>query len=209
MTRKSALVVALLVLLLAFAYAAVKRQAGAMSDLLGGRERTSVSHSMIVDKVRAVAKLVTSETTIRDVVVYKNTWYGSTKQSLVVVTGRLLAGIDMEHGSDVKVDDAAKRIEITLPKAGIMALEISDMQTYDERGGLWNPFTPADRDNILRLARGQIMRSATSLNVTAHAEKSAADLLTSLFSTDGYTASVRFVPVLEPAGDKNSNGQRN
>jgi hypothetical protein len=164
---------------------------------------------MIVDKVRAVAKLVTSETTIRDVVVYKNTWYGSTKQSLVVVTGRLLAGIDMNRGADVKVDDAAKRIEITLPKAGIMALEISDMQTYDERGGLWNPFTPADRDNILRLARGQIMRSATSLNVTAHAEKSAADLLTSLFSTDGYTASVRFVPVLEPAGDKNSNGQRN
>jgi hypothetical protein len=197
MTRKSALVVALLVLLLAFAYAAVKRQAGALSDLLGGRERTSVSHSMIVDKVRAVAKLVTSETTIRDVVVYKNTWYGSTKQSLVVVTGRLLAGIDMEHGSDVKVDDAAKRIDISLPKAGIMALEITDMQTYDERGGLWNPFTPADRDNILRLARGQIMRSASSLNVTAHAEKSAADLLTSLFSTDGYTASVRFVPQLQ------------
>ena len=197
MTRKSALGVALLVLLLAFAYAAVRRQAGAIGDLLGGRERTSVSHSMIVDKVRAVAKLVTSETTIRDVVVYKNTWYGSTKQSLVVVTGRLLAGIDMQHGSDVKIDDAAKRIEITLPKAGIMALEISDMQTYDERGGLWNPFTPADRDNILRLARGQIMRSATSLNVTAHAEKSAAELLTSLFSTDGYTASVRFVPQLQ------------
>jgi hypothetical protein len=197
MTRKLALVAALLVLLLAFAYAAVRRQAGVIGDLLGGRERTSVSHSMIVDKVRAVAKLVTSETTIRDVVVYKNTWYGSTKQSLVVVTGRLLAGIDMEHGADVKVDDEAKRIEITLPKAGIMALEISDMQTYDERGGLWNPFTPADRDNILRLARGQIMRSATSLNVTAHAEKSAADLLTSLFSTDGYTASVRFVPQLQ------------
>ena len=209
MTRKLALVAALLVLLLTFAYAAVRRQADVIGDLLGGRERTSVSHSMIVDKVRAVAKLVTSETTIRDVVVYKNTWYGSTKQSLVVVTGRLLAGIDMNRGADVKVDDAAKRIEITLPKAGIMALEISDMQTYDERGGLWNPFTPADRDNILRLARGQIMRSATSLNITAHAEKSAADLLTSLFSTDGYTASVRFVPVLEPAGDKNSNGQRN
>jgi hypothetical protein len=152
---------------------------------------------MVVERVRAVAKLVTSETTIRDVVVYKNRWYGSTKQSLVVVTGRLLAGIDMQQGSDVRVDEATKRIEITLPKAGIVALEISDMQTYDERGGLWNPFTPADRDNILRLARGQIMRSAAQLNVTAHAEKSAAELLTGLFSTDGYTASVKFVPVLE------------
>jgi hypothetical protein len=103
----------------------------------------------------------------------------------------------MQQGSDVRVDEATKRIEITLPKAGIVALEISDMQTYDERGGLWNPFTPADRDNILRLARGQIMRSAAQLNVTAHAEKSAAELLTGLFSTDGYTASVKFVPVLE------------
>ena len=198
MTRRFALAAALLLLVVALGYAALRRQAGAMGDLLSGRERTSVSHSMIVDKVRAVAKLVTSETTVRDVVVYKNTWYGSTKQSLVVVTARLLAGIDMQQGSDVKVDDAAKRIEITLPKAGVMALEISDMQTYDERGGLWNPFTPTDRDNILRLARGQIMRSAEQLNVTAHAEKSAAELLTGLFSTDGYTASVRFVPRLQP-----------
>ena len=197
MTRKFALAAALLVFVVALGYAALRRQSGVMGDLLSGRERTSVSHSMIVDKVRAVAKLVTSETTVRDVVVYKNTWYGSTKQSLVVVTARLLAGIDMQQGSDVKVDDASKRIEITLPKAGLMALEITDMQTYDEHGGLWNPFTPADRDNILRLARGQIMRSAEQLNVTAHAEKSAAELLTGLFSTDGYTASVRFVPKLE------------
>ena len=197
MTRKSALVVGVIVLLFAFAYVALSRQASVLGDFLGGRERTSVSHSMIVDRVRAVAKLVTSETTIRDVVVYKNTWYGSTKQSLVVVTGRLLAGIDLQQGSDVTIDDATKHIAITLPKADIMALEISDMKTYDERGGLWNPFTPADRDNILRLARGQIMRSASQLDVIAHAEKSATDLLTGLFSVDGFTVSVKFVPKLE------------
>jgi hypothetical protein len=197
MTRKSALVVGVIVLLFAFAYVALSRQASVLGDFLGGRERTSVSHSMIVDRVRAVAKLVTSETTIRDVVVYKNTWYGSTKQSLVVVTGRLLAGIDLQQGSDVTIDDATKHIAITLPKADIMALEISDMKTYDERGGLWNPFTPADRDNILRLARGQIMRSASQLDVVAHAEKSATDLLTGLFSVDGFTVSVKFVPKLE------------
>ena len=201
MNRTLAVVGGVFVVLLALLYVSVRRQTGAVADLLSGRERTSVTHSMIVDRVRAVAKLVTSETTIRDVVVYKNTWYGSTKQSLVVVTGRLLAGIDMEKGADVNIDDATKHIEITLPKAGIMALEISDMQTYDERGGLWNPFTPADRDNILRLARGQIMRSADQLNVTAHAEKSATELLTNLFSTDGYSVSVRFEPVLQqPVG---------
>ena len=190
MTRKLALVAALLVLLLTFAYAAVRRQAGVIGDLLGGRERTSVSHSMIVDKVRAVAKLVTSETTIRDVVVYKNTWYGSTKQSLVVVTGRLLAGIDMNRGADVKVDDAAKRIEITLPKAGIMALEISDMQTYDERGGLWNPFTRDDRDAIQRQARAQLTAAGGQLALIRHANESAVELLRMLLAKDGYAVDV-------------------
>lgn len=204
MGRKPTVVGVVLVAIVVIAFVFVRRQTGAIGDLLSGRERTSVTHSMIVDRVRAVAKLVTSETTIRDVVVYKNTWYGSTKQSLVVVTGRLLAGIDMEKGTDVRIDDATKHIEIILPKAGIMALEISDMQTYDERGGLWNPFTPADRDNILRLARGQIMRSAEQLNVTAHAEKSAAELLTKLFSTDGYSVGVRFEPLLQPVTEAGS-----
>ena len=204
MGRKPTVVGVVLVTIVVIAFVFVRRQTGAIGDLLSGHERTSVTHSMIVDRVRAVAKLVTSETTIRDVVVYKNTWYGSTKQSLVVVTGRLLAGIDMEKGTDVRIDDATKHIEIILPKAGIMALEISDMQTYDERGGLWNPFTPADRDNILRLARGQIMRSAEQLNVTAHAEKSAAELLTKLFSTDGYSVGVRFEPLLQPVTEAGS-----
>src|SRR6476660_793487 len=50
---------------------------------------TNVSHDVVVSELRAVAKLVSSEATVRDVVTYENTWYGSTKRSLVVVTGRL------------------------------------------------------------------------------------------------------------------------
>lgn len=195
--RRPAVLAAVVVVLLAFAYIAVRRQTTALRDFVGGRERTSVTHSLVVDRVEAVAKLVTSETSLRDVVVYRNTWYGSTKQSLVVVTGRLLAGIDMKKGSSVQVNEAAKQIVITLPKPSVMAIEITDMRTYDERGGLWNPFTPADRDAILRLARGQMMRAATETDLLAHAERSAGELLTGLFSVDGYTASVAFVPRLE------------
>src|SRR3954464_9869108 len=63
------------------------------SPLLGDREgQTTGSHDLVVQKVRSVAQLLTSETTVRDVVVYENTWMNSTKRSLVVVTGRVLAG---------------------------------------------------------------------------------------------------------------------
>lgn len=197
MTRRLAAIVAVLILLLAFTWAAVRRQTTALRDAVSGRGTTTVTHSLVVEKVQAVAKLVTSETSIRDVVVYRNTWYGSTKRSLVVVTGRLLAGIDMKKGSDVRVDEATKTIRITLPRASVMALEITDMRTYDESGGLWNPFTAADRDAIHRLARAQILRSANELDVIGHAERSASELLSRLFSVDGYTATVMFATELE------------
>ena len=91
---------------------------------------------------------------------------------------------------------ATKTIAVTLPKAEILGVEITDMRTYDERGGLWNPFTPQDRDAIIRLARVQLGRSAYDMKILEHAESSAQELLERLLSTDGYTAHVEFAPAL-------------
>jgi len=95
------------------------------------------------------------------------------------------------------VDDRAKVITLTLPRAEILGVEITDMRTYDEQGGLWNPFTPQDRDAIIRLARVQLGRSAYDMKILEHAESSAKTLLESMFSTDGYTARVEFAARLE------------
>jgi hypothetical protein len=149
-----------------------------------------------------VAKLVTSETSVRDVVTYNNTWYGSTKRSLVVVSGRINAGVNLDRGSRVAIDDGTKTITLTLPKPEILGVEISDMRTYDERGGLWNPFTPQDRDAIIRLARTQLGKSAYEMKILEHAEASAKTLLESMFSTDGFTARVEFVPRLETNSER-------
>ena len=172
------------------------------SPLLGDREgRTTVTHDLVVEKVRSVAKLLTSETTVRDVVVYENSWLGSTKRSLVVVTGRVLAGIDLEKGADVQIDDAAKRIAVTLPPAEVLAVEVTNLRTYDERGGLWNPFRPEDRDAIQRQVRAQLERAGTELGVVEHANRSAKTLLETLLATDGYTVdvTVRARPIVAPA----------
>ena len=155
-----------------------------------GRNETRVTHDVVVSQMRAVAKLVSSEATVRDVVVYENTWYGSTKRSLVIVTGRLMAGIDLGDKPEVSIDHGKKRIAIRIPPAKLISMEITDMRTYDERGGLWNPFRPADRDAIQRQARAQLSAAGQQVDLLRHASESAVQMLRMLLARDGYTVDV-------------------
>jgi hypothetical protein len=180
------LVAVALLILIGFAYCATRMVPGALL----GRNTTNITHDVIVQQIRAVAKLVSSEATVRDVIVYENTWYGSTKRSLVVVTGRLLAGIDLRDNPDVSIDHARRQIKIRIPPAKLIAVEIRDMQTYDERGGLWNPFTPEDRNLIQRQARAQLTAAGGQLELIRHANESAVELLRMLLAKDGYTVDV-------------------
>jgi hypothetical protein len=161
-------------------------------DILAPRGETSVSQSVVIEQMRAVAKLVSSETSVRDVVVYQNRRLGSTKRSLVVVTGKVLAGIDLDQGTQIDIDHEAHQVRIGLPHARVIGVEITQLRTYDERNGLWNPFRPEDRDTIYQLARDQLTHSAGELGVTAHAEESARRMLTALIHPEGYTVQVTF-----------------
>jgi hypothetical protein len=168
-------------------------QCSTIGAFISGRKNTTtVTHDLVVDRVRNVAKLVSAEATVRDVLVYRNTWYGSTKQSLVVVTARLLAGIDLQSGTEVKIDEKARRIEIALPHASMLAVEVTDLRTYDEQRGLWNPFRPEDRDRIFRLAREQLARSADQMRLAGRAESSAKEMLETMFGVEGWVAEVRY-----------------
>jgi Protein of unknown function (DUF4230) len=182
----AALVVVALLILIAFGYCSTRL----VSGNLFGKSSTTITNDVVVQQIRTVAKLVSSEATVRDVIVYENTWYGSTKRSLVVVTGRLLAGIDLRDNPDVTIDHTQKRISIRIPKAKLIAVEITDMHTYDERGGLWNPFTREDRDAIQRQARAQLTAAGTQLDLLRHANESAVQMLQMLLAKDGYTVDV-------------------
>lgn len=157
---------------------------------VGQLNNTTVSHSVVVERVQKVAKLVSSETTLRDVIIYEDTWYGSTKRSLVVVTGKVLAGIDLDTGSSVQIDEKARRITITLPQPGILGIEITEMQTYDEQRGLWNPFNAADRDALFQRAREQLEKTSRDLKITETARQSARELLEGMFTSNGYSVDV-------------------
>jgi hypothetical protein len=145
-----------------------------------------ITHQMVVDRVEDVAKLVTTEMTVRDVVTYEQTRFGMRKRALLVVTGKVLAGIDLKKGTDVRIDSVAHVITITLPPAEILAVDVTDVRTYDESAGIFNPFRPGDRDEIHRRVRNQLVSAGQRSGLLAQASKSARTHLGALLARDGW-----------------------
>lgn len=155
---------------------------------------TTISESVVIERLDAVAKLITTEAMVRDVITYENTRLGSTKRSLVIVTGKTLVGLDLQTPPRINIRQRDRHLTLVLPHARLLGVDIVELRTYDERRGLWNPFRPSDRDTIYQLARRQLASAALDLAVVTHAEESARRFLVGLFATDGYTVEVSFAP---------------
>ena len=98
--------------------------------------------------------------------------------------------LNLRDNPDVAIDHANRVIRLRIPPAKLIAVEIRDMQTYDERGGLWNPFTREDRDAIQRQARAQLTAAGSQLELLRHANESAIELLRMLLAKNGYAVDV-------------------
>ena len=194
--------VAIVVVLTAFAgITAVRRTSGFLGRITGPPAPPRITQQLVVDRLQTVAKLVASEMTLRDVVTYEQTHWGSTKRALLVVTGRVSAGIDLAQGSNVSIDSATRTITVTLPPAQVLGVDVLDVKTYDERAGLLNPFRPEDRDAIQRLVRAKLVTAARESGILVHADRSADRVLTELLAQDGYTVKiVRPMVVNRPTG---------
>ncbi len=179
----------------------VLRSASGAIERFGAPSEPRITQQTVVERLREVAKLVASEMTLRDVVIFEQTRFASTKRVLLVVTGKVSAGINMERGTEVSIDSAEKRITISLPPAQIISVDVLNVTTYDESAGLLNPFTPDDRDLIQRRIRTQLVSAARQSGILEHADRSAAKVLTELLTRDGYTVEIRRpVLVSQPPG---------
>lgn len=187
-----------LALLLAAAIGAGLTFAAQHRSLRGGLSlagSTRIDEATVLERLQSVAQLVTSEVALRDVVTYQNTRLGSTKRSLVVVTGKALVGFDLKDHSRARIDELGKVIDLTLPPATLVGIDVVQLKTYDETRGLWNPFHPADRDTIYQLARMRLRTAADELGVRQHAEAGARRVLAALFAPSGYQVRVDFTPI--------------
>jgi hypothetical protein len=192
--RRSVLLLTVaLVLVLFGAGVALIRQVPAALGL--AKLPPQISHDIVVERLREVAKLVASEMTLRDIVIYEQTRFRSTKRVLLVVTGRVAAGINL-GAAEVRIDSAARVIRVTLPPAHIVSVDVVNVTTYDERAGLLNPFTPDDRDEIQRRIRSQLRTTARDSGILEHADRAASKALTDLLTRDGYIVEISRPPVV-------------
>ena len=190
------LIVFILALGAALGTTLLRRAAGGL--LFGQRSEARITQEFVVERLREVAKLVASEMTLRDVVTYEQTELRSTKRTLLVVTARVSAGINLAHNTDVHIDAVAKRITIVVPPAEVTSVDVVNVTTYDEQAGLWNPFRAEDRDVIQQRIRTQLKTAALQSGILEHADQSAARVLTELLSRDGYTVEIRRPPAPRP-----------
>lgn len=184
------LVAIVLLAVAAFAVVGLGRATRAVGRVFGPPAPPVVTHQLVVDRLQAVAKLVATEMTLRDVVIYEQSRYGARKRALLVVTGRVAAGIDLEKGAQVRIDSTTRTITVTLPPAQVLSVDVLNVTTYDERAGLLNPFRPEDRDAIQRMVRSQLETAARQSGILAHADHSAARVLTELLAKDGHTVEI-------------------
>lgn len=194
---------AVVVVLLAFAGVASTfgRAKSAVGRVFGPPAPPVVTHQTVVERLQSVAKLVATEMQLRDVVIYEQSRFGVRKRALLVVTGRVSAGIDLEKGAEVRIDSTTRTITVSLPPAQVMSVDVLNVTTYDERAGLLNPFRPEDRDAIQRMVRAQLETAARQSGILTHADHSAARVLTELLARDGYRVEiVRPVIMNRPTG---------
>ena len=81
-------------------------------------------------------------------------------------------------------------MQILRPPAQVTSVDVQNVKTYDERAGLLNPFRPEDRDRIQQLVRAQLVTAARESGILAHADQSAARVLTELLARDGYRVEI-------------------
>jgi hypothetical protein len=162
------------------------------SSTLGGFGRTpaTITHESVMERLRDVARLVASEMTIRDVVIYEQTRFRSTKRALLVVNGRVSAGINLRSAT-IEIDSAARKIVVTMPPAQILSVEVLNVTTYDESAGIFNPFTTDDRDLIHNRIRAQLNQTARQSGILEHADRSTARALEDFLRMNGYTVEIR------------------
>ena len=107
-----------------------------------------------------------------------------------MVTGRVLAGIDMKKDVRVSIIDEARRITIELPRAEILAVDVLNTRTYDETSALFFRFRPEDRDRIQAQIRELLRAAGEQSGLLPQADRSARQLLETLLTKDGYTVQV-------------------
>ena len=113
------------------------------------KELTVVQSHVLLEKIKSVCKLISTEGDFAEIYKYENTkerflsLVTSKKKALIVITAKAHIGYDLKK-LILKADIESKRIILTsFPEPEILSIE-PELDFYDIKNGMFNSFTPDD-----------------------------------------------------------------
>ncbi len=139
-----------------------------------------------LEKIEHVAKLITIEYYMADVVSYQNNqiWPFSDQKILVIAKAKIMAGFNLVHGinvtikePDMKQSSIKPQVSITLPPPQILSIQ-PDYSYYDIQG---NP-PPDAHTYVLNLAKVNLSGAALREGILEKAKTSVIKQMQQIFS---------------------------
>lgn len=148
---------------------------------------------MTVQRLSELSELSTVEYTISKVVKANNNdnilvLFGS-KKILFTTTCHLKAGFDLGKMKEEDIQCHGKNIQITLPKAELLTMDMRPEEThlvYSESTGLRTEFTPEERNALIAQGETDIRKSVAKMGILKDAEINGKALLEQLLHELGY-----------------------
>ncbi|TAI47171.1 DUF4230 domain-containing protein [Flagellimonas allohymeniacidonis] len=159
------------------------------------KELTEQQSTVLLDKIRSVAKLVSVEGDFAEIYHYENTkesfmsLFSSKKKALIVIKAKAQIGYDLKRLNLSADKDRKKIILKNFPEPEILSIE-PELQFYDIKNGLFNSFSPKDMTQLNAEAKEHIKQKIPESGLMESAKKEALQavlLVEKIVETIGWT----------------------
>lgn len=153
-----------------------------------------------IETIRSISELSVLEVDASEIVTAQVKGYTGGTYVVVLVTGTLAYGIDLEQARYLQADEQQRHLVITLPKPRVRQVRIDPARCQllsCERSGLWQlAIGPAHEDEAfllaMSLAHDQLIEAASRDDLSTQAQQQAVTVLRRFVSETGWTTAIRW-----------------
>ena len=173
---------------------AMDKVANAFSSIFQSQVHININSSTTVCDATPIAELAILQRNISTVVCYTNIGsYDSTKIIIAQQTFVAKIGFDLGSKSSASYDASNRVLTITLPPPKVLSLETAAPPIYYlDQGGIINPVTDDDRNEVLRQLKGEARVSADTAVAVGDARQMLDTRFHDLFQSFGIKVVVNF-----------------
>ena len=131
-------------------------------------EETKITSETVESALKEAKELTTLKYHYKNIASFENSqeFQGmkipfTTKRFLYTYEGEIHAGVDLDEAK-VKVDEQAKKINITLPETKILSHDIDEnsVMVYDDKDSIFNPLELEDYSNFRKEEEAKVEKEA-------------------------------------------------